>query len=196
MSAKHIGIDDKAAFACWTPYILWKRDVILSSIKACVQAKTHKYGVEIPMSMEHAMELYRCNKNTMWRDTLAKEMYNVDIMLKVLEEGQQAPAGWHKVTGHLIWDMKMYSHGRQGGSWMATKTTDPIGSMFSGVVSRESVRISFTYAALNGLDICAANICNAYLQAPSSQWDYITCSAEFGMENVGESCIDTQVFVW
>jgi len=56
---------------------------------------------------------------------------------------------------------------------------------YAGVVSRESVRIAFTYAALNGLDIFAADIRNAYLQAPSSQWDYIICGAEFGLENVG-----------
>ena len=33
------GIDDKPAFAWWTPHILWKRDVILSSIKSHVQKK-------------------------------------------------------------------------------------------------------------------------------------------------------------
>jgi hypothetical protein len=41
--------------------------------------------------------------------------------------------------------------------------------------------------ALNGLDLFAANIRNAYLQAPSSQKDYIIiCGAEFGIENVGK----------
>ena len=83
------------------PYILWKMDVILSSIKAHVQKTTHMHGFEIPMSMEHAMELDRCNKNTMWRHTLAKDMYNVDITFQVLEEGQWAPTEWNKVTGNL-----------------------------------------------------------------------------------------------
>ena len=65
------------------------------------------------------------------------------------------------------------------------KTRDPIGSTYAGVVSRDSVQIAFTYAALNGLDICAADIRNAYLQAPSSQKDYIVCGPEFGLENIG-----------
>ena len=39
---------------------------------------------------------------------------------------------------------------------------------------------------MNGLDICAADIRNAYLQAPSSQKDYIVCGPEFGLENVGK----------
>jgi len=62
-------------------------------------------------------------------------------------------------------------------------------STFAGVVSRESVRIALTYAALNGLDVCAADIRNAYLQAPSSQKDYITCGPEFGIENVGKRAL-------
>jgi hypothetical protein len=53
-------------------------------------------------------------------------------------------------------------------------------------VSRESVRIAFTYAALNGVDVCATDIRNAYLQAPSSCKDYIICGPEFGIENVGK----------
>ena len=61
-----------------------------------------------------------------------------------------------------------------------------MGSTYAGVVSRESVRIAFTYAALNGVDICAADIRNAYLQAPSSCKDYIICGPEFGIENVGK----------
>ena len=131
------------------------------------------------------MELDRCNKNTTWRDALDKEMYNVGIAFNVLEEGQWALAGWHKVTGHLVWDMEMDFTWKVRWVLDGHKTPDPIGSMFAGVASRESVRITFTYATLNGLDICAGNIHNAYLQAPSSQWDYIICGPEFGMENVG-----------
>ena len=47
------------------------------------------------------------------------------------------------------------------------KTPNPIGSTYAGVVSKDSIRIAFTYAALNGLDVFAADIRNAYLQAPS-----------------------------
>ena len=38
---------------------------------------------------------------------------------------------------------------------------------------------------LGRVDICAADIRNSYLQAPSSQKDYIVCGPEFGIENVG-----------
>ena len=62
---------------------------------------------------------------------------------------------------------------------------DPENSTYAGVVSRESVRIALTYAALNGLDITACDIKNAYIQAPSSEKHYIICGPEFGLENVG-----------
>ena len=50
----------------------------------------------------------------------------------------------------------------------------------------EIVRIQFTYAALNGLDVFTADIRTAYLQAPSSKKDFIICGVEFGLENEGK----------
>ena len=65
------------------------------------------------------------------------------------------------------------------------RQSDPEGSTYAGVVSRESVRIAFTYTAQNELDVCATDIRNAYLQAPSSCKDYVICGPKFGLENVG-----------
>ena len=53
------------------------------------------------------MEIDRKNKNSFWRDAMALEMTNVGVAFEVLEEGRQAPPGWSKVTGHLVWDFKM-----------------------------------------------------------------------------------------
>ena len=53
------------------------------------------------------------------------------------------------------------------------------------MVSRESVRMALTYATLNGIDVMAADIKNAYLQAPSSEKHYVICGSEFGLEHVG-----------
>ena len=134
----------------------------------------------------YAMEVDRKNGNTMWRDALALEMFNVGVAFKILEEGQSAPTGWKKAYGHLIWDVKMDSTRKVRWVLDRHKTPDPIGSTFAGVVSRESVQIAFTYAALNGLQVFAADICNAYLQAPSSQKDYVVCGLEFRIKNVGK----------
>ena len=54
------------------------------------------------------------------------------------------------------------------------------------MVSREIIRIAFTYAALNGLDMFAGDIGNAYLQAPSSQKYFMIYGPEFDLENIGK----------
>ena len=179
------GIDGEPAFVWWMPYTLRKRSVILSKLKARIRKTTHKYGIEIPRDVSHAYVIDRSNGNTLWKDAISKEMTNVGIAFEVLQEGKRAPPGWQHVTGHIIWDLKMDFTRKARWVLYGHKTRDPIGSTYAGVVSRDSVRIAFTYAALNGLDICAADIHNAYLQAPSSQKDYIVCGPEFGLENIG-----------
>jgi hypothetical protein len=64
--------------------------------------------------------------------------------------------------------------------------TDPPTSLtYSSVVSRDSVRIAFLLAALNDLEIKAADIGNAYLNAPTREKVYTTAGAEFGPELQG-----------
>ena len=184
--AKSRGIDDKAAFIWWVPHMLRKRNAIILAVKMRLRKTTQKYGIEIPTSVEHMMEIDWKNGNTMWRDALALEMFNVGVAFEILEEDQPAPAGWRKASAHLIWDVKMDF--TRKATWVLDghKTPDPIGSTFTGMVSRESVRIAFTYATLNGLQVFAADIRNAYLQAPSSQKDYVVCGPEFRIENIGK----------
>ena len=66
------------------------------------------------------------------------------------------------------------------------KTPTPENATYAGVVLCESVCIALTYAALNGIDVVAADIKNAHLQAPSSEKNYVVCVPEFGIENVGK----------
>ena len=48
-------------------------------------------------------------------------------------------------------------------------TDPPVDDIFSGVVSMETVRICFTIAKLNGLDVCAGDIGNAYLYGKTKE---------------------------
>ena len=61
-------------------------------------------------------------------------------------------------------------------------------SNYSGVVSRDIVIISLTYAALSAVGVSATDIQNAYLQAPSSENHYVICGKEFGLEHKGKDC--------
>ena len=137
--AKSRGIDDKPAFAWWVPHRLKKRNAIISAMKVRLRKTTHKYGIEIPTSVDHAMAIDRKNGNTMWKDALALEMINVGVAFEILEEGQMAPLGWNKASGHLIWDVKMDFTRKARWVLDGHKTPDPIGSTFAGVVSRKSI---------------------------------------------------------
>ena len=183
--ARARGISSEPAFTWWVPYTLRKREVIHAAVKNRIRKTTHKYGIEIPRDVEHAHEIDLRNGNTMWRDALKKEMYNVGVTFEILDEGTHAPHGWKQVTGHLVWDVKMDFTRKARWVLDGHKTPDPIGSTYAGMVSRESVHIALMYAALNDLDVFDADIQNAYLQAPSSQKDYIICGPEFGVENIG-----------
>ena len=73
---------------------------------------------------------------------------------------------------------------------------DPIEFNFAGVVSRESVCIAFTYAALNGLNVYAVDIKSAYLQAPTSEKHFIVCRDEFPLEYCGCNAIIKRALYW
>ena len=81
--------------------------------------------------------------------------------------------------------------GRKKARWVKDghKTPEPQCSTYAGVVSRESVRIALTYAALNYLPVYAEDIQNVHLQTPSSEKHYIICGPEFGIENIGRIAV-------
>ena len=62
------------------------------------------------------------------------------------------------------------------------KTSTPTSLTYSSVVSRDSVRIALTLAALNGLDILSCDIQNAYLTAKCREKIYCRAGPEFGSE--------------
>ena len=183
--AKAKGIQGEPAFCWWVSCTLRKRDAIVAAVGARIRKTTHKYGVEIPKDVYQSRELDKRNENTMWMDVLAKEMLNVGIAFEVLEDKQSAPTGLVQSyrPSHVGCENGFHTKGPVGVRW--PKTPDPIRSTYAGVVSRESVRIAFTYTALNGLDVFAADIRNTYLQVPLSQKHYIICGPEFGLENEG-----------
>ena len=133
------GIDKKPAFEWWAPHTLKKRQVILSALKKTIRKTTHKYGIEIPTSVEDALELDRKNGNNLWEEALEMEMYNIGVAFEIPENEKTAPAGYTKVSGYLIWSVKMDFARKARWVLDGHKTSDPVCSKYAGVVSRESV---------------------------------------------------------
>ena len=140
-------------------------------------------------SLKNAHRIDKENGNTLWADALKKEIKNVGIAFKILENGEATPVGYNKSRGCLIWDVKMDVTRRVRWVKDGHRTPDPETSKYAGVVSRESIRILLTHAALHKVSILAADIPNAYLQASMSEKHYIVCGKEFGLENVGKHAL-------
>lgn len=90
-------------------------------------------------------------------------MKNVGVAFDILEDHQNTPVGWFKTSGHLIWDVK--TDFTRKARWVKDwhKTANPLSSNYVGVVSRDNVWIAFTLAAMLRLNICAADVQNAYI---------------------------------
>jgi len=61
-------------------------------------------------------------------------------------------------------------------------TETPASSTYSSIVSRESVRAAFLLAALNDLDVFAADVGNAYLNAPCREKIWTRAGKEFSSD--------------
>ena len=75
--------------------------------------------------------------------------------------------GYQNITCHMVFDVKKGKNFRSKAQFVAYghNIKTPAAITYSSVVSRDSVLISLTIAALNDLDVLACNIHNTYLTA-------------------------------
>jgi len=172
---------EQPAFKWWNPYTFKIRLHIISAVKALVKVKSHKYGVRVPNSVQEALELDKINGDDLWSKAIHKEMSNVSVAFDYVEEGKYVPAGYTFLPCKLILDVKInFTRKARYVAQGCFGDQNITGSNYAGVVSRESVRIALTYAALYDLDVYAADVQNAYLQAPSSEKRWTIAGPEFG----------------
>jgi hypothetical protein len=184
-------INTKPAFAWWVPHVLRKRNQLIAKLKKSKTEywhRSHKYGIELPKSVSEALEIDRKTGTTFWRDVIDKEMRNV-LPAFEFRDDDSAPVGYKHIKCHMIFDVKMIglvckAHFVAGGHM----TDPPTESVYSSVVTRESVRIMFLVAALNDLEILGADVQNAYINAKTSEKVYTTAGPEFG-SNAGRPAI-------
>ena len=123
-----------------------------------------------------------------------------------------APRDHQFVKCHMIFDIKMENFRRKarlvaGGHI----TTAPAAVTYASVVSRETVCISLTLAALNDLEVKCGDVLNAYITAPVKDkiWNYlgpehgkdegkkaIIARALYGLKSSGSAFCAHLVNVW
>ena len=181
-------IAEEPAFAWWVKDALRRRDRVICKAKARYWKRTHKYGIELPKSVEEALMIDRRTGTTYWRDAIEKEMKNVMVAFEVTEDGA-APIGYERLSYHMVFDVKITLDRKARLVADGQRVEEqPKENTFSSVPSRDTIRIFFLLAALNGCDVMAADIQNAYLTAPLKEKYYIICGTEFG-NNKGKKAI-------
>ena len=184
-------IDDQPAFAWWIPHTIRKRDRIISKVKSKYWRTTHMFGIRVPKDVDEALRLDEENGNTLWYDSIQKEMSNVRIAFTPDEKTTPTQArsnkfyvGYQEIKCHMIFVIKMDGKFTRKARLVAGghTTEAPAAITYSSVVSRDTVRIAFTIAALNDLDVMSCDIGNAYLNAPCREKIWCEAGTEFGSD--------------
>ena len=174
---------EEPAFAWWIKDILRRRDRILSKVKTRHRVKTHQYGVELPKSVSDALRIDKETGTDFWTKAIEKEMKNVMIAFEFRDDDKM-PVGYKHIDCHMIFAVKMDLTRKARLVAGGHQTNVPKALTYSSVVSRDSVRLAFLFAALNDLEVVAADIQNAYLYAFTKEKVYTTAGPEFG-QNAG-----------
>jgi hypothetical protein len=154
-----------------------------AKMKSNHQSPKYKFRYRIPKDYEEALKLDELNQNTKWKDATVTEMSQLkeyECFIDAGIYGQDKPPDGHKmIRAHLVFDVK--HDGRHKAHYIADGhlTNIPNVSVYSGVVSLQGLQMVAFLSELNGLDLWATNIGNAYLEAKTSELLFIIAGPEF-----------------
>ncbi len=101
-----------------------------------------------------------------------------DRLIK-MSQSYRLRTGYQRIPHNIIFEIKMDLTRKARLVAGGHKTAPPTQLTYSSVVSRESVRLGFLLAAPNDVDIVAADVGNAYLNATTKEKVYIITGPEF-----------------
>ena len=151
----------------------------------------YKYGHQVPRDHDEAMRIDEKNGNDKWLQSEALEKGQiVDYeTFESLGRGAPVPEGYQKIPCHMVYDVK--HDGRYKSRFVAGghRTSTPVDSTYSGVVSLQGIRLVTFLAELNDLELWGTDIGNAYLESYTSEKVAFIAGPEFGPELEGHTCI-------
>ena len=138
----------------------------------------------MPKSVLEALAIDWQMGTDFWHHAIEKEMHNIMPAFEFWDDDKM-PVGYKCIDSHMVFDVMFDLIQKAcfvaGGHQMEeTKNMT-----YSSVVSRDSIRITFTLAALNDLDVLSADVQNAYLNVPMKEKVYMMAGPEFGLDKVG-----------
>lgn len=195
--AKAMGLSSEPAFVWWVDNVLKHKERIISKVKSRYWKTTHMYGIRLPHSVEEALKLDAETNTDYWTKAIAKENKKVKISWHSLKDvtpddvraGKvDALKGYQEIKCHMVFAIKMDFTRKARFVARGDLATAPPAVTYSSVVSRDSVRLAFLIAGLNGLDIMACDVTNAYLNAPAREKVWFVGGKDTG-EDEGLVCV-------
>ena len=177
-------IDTKLAFNWWLPHVIKKREAIIKaekSRKTGMLRKSHKFGIEVLTSVEHALRLDAQNGNTLWADAIAAEMKEVKVAVRILGDNDPNPVGYQKIRCHMIFDVKMEDFCRKARLVAGGHVTKaPASITYASMVTHKTVHIALMITALNDLEVKLGDVLNTYLTATTTEKIWMILGPEWG----------------
>ena len=154
------------------------------------KAPRYHFGVEIPRNVTHAALLDKVNGNKLWEEATGKELKSINdhkVFRRVSENDDMTE--YKRIPYQIIFDCK--HDGRRKARLVAGghMTAPPTEDVYSGVVGMDTVRLAFAIGAMQGLEVCAADIATAFLYGKTREKVYIIAGPEFGPELEGQKLI-------
>ena len=68
--------------------------------------KNIKFGIHVPNSVKDTLEFDKENGNILWSNAINKELKNVIVAFKLMDDGSGPPVGSKEIPYHIIFDVK------------------------------------------------------------------------------------------
>ena len=159
-----------------------------------ILAENHKFGIRIPKTVKEGLDIDNAVETNFWEIVIQKDMDSVRIdfekgshTVKEMRDCKVLPR-YQDIGCHMILYINMEGSFIRQARFVAGGHTNDLPSLttYSSVLSTESVSIVFMIAALNDLDVFAADIGNSYLNAPCCEKIWTKSGPEFGTQ---QACV-------
>ena len=154
----------------WTQEFIQQLKKFKQSVYAYRTVRTHKpkykFGIEVPRSPKHALQLDTANGNGLFQEAIDKELKAIHEhkTFRIPDPGEDL-SEYKWIPYHFVFDVKFDLRRKTRLVAGGNKTDDPgpDQDVYSGVVGIEFVRLLFLLASMNDLKVYAADVGNAFL---------------------------------
>jgi hypothetical protein len=135
------------------------------------KADVCKFGVRLPHGRAEAFAFDAMHGGTKWQDAVKLMLDQLDEHNKFIDKGEQAygPNGFKRINCHFVFDGKQDLRHKALFVAGGHMTAPPADSLHSGVMSLQSMQLVALLAELNGVEMQAAQVGAACLEAATSE---------------------------